>query len=68
MPQGMPQCIDWDQENLVIVHKSPPPETRECSSCGANRSLNFFSRDTDECRICEAQRRIQQPSAMVEQS
>jgi len=60
--------MKWDQENLMMVHTSPPPETRECSSCGANRSLNFFSRDTDECRICEAQRRTQQPGAMAEQS
>ncbi|MDA0257539.1 MAG: hypothetical protein O2972_02485 [Cyanobacteria bacterium] len=50
-----------------MVHKSPPPETRECSSCGANRSLNFFSRDTDECRLCEAQRRTQPQGAMAEQ-
>ena len=64
----MPQCLQWDQETLVMVHTSPPPETRECSSCGTNRSLNFFSRDTDECRICENQRRNRQPGAMAEQS
>ena len=52
----------------VMPFESPPPEARECSSCGDLKSLNFFALDSDECRRCEALKQRRAAIAQAEQA
>jgi len=38
----------------VMSYSAPPPETRPCSNCGKELSLNFFGLDEFSCKKCEA--------------
>jgi len=38
----------------VMSYSAPPPETRPCSHCGKELSLNFFGLDQYFCKKCEA--------------
>tara|TARA_B100001057_G_C22063448_1_gene649155 strand:- start:299 stop:463 length:165 start_codon:yes stop_codon:yes gene_type:complete len=37
-----------------MSYSAPPPETRPCSHCGKELSLNFFGLDQYFCKKCEA--------------
>ena len=36
-----------------MSYSAPPPETRPCSRCGKELSLNFFGLDKYFCKQCE---------------
>ncbi len=40
-----------------MAFEAPPPQGRQCTSCGDIKALNFFGLDSRECRNCEALRR-----------
>ena len=52
----------------VMPFESPPPEARQCSSCGDLKSLNFFALDSDECRRCEVLSRQRSVIAQSDQA
>lgn len=44
----------------TMAYDTPPPEIRQCRSCGKTLSLNFFGLDSNECRRCEAKLKLEQ--------
>jgi hypothetical protein len=50
---GLLAASNGFSSQLVMPFESPPPQARQCNSCGDLKSLNFFALDSNDCRRCE---------------